>query len=130
MKIFVTLAGITLCMFFTTQSFAQKINEKRIQEFCEAKERAYPGEEGVQFNGEKAHSWVMGLEEGQYNINQKAQVILFKDNYYLVVLSKSIENRQGSDGDDLIFGSNVLAGCSLEQLSEVLKNNSVLASEN
>ncbi len=117
----------------TTQAFALDINPRDIEKFCKQEDRAYPEQEGVQFDGEAAHPWVMSLKEGKYNVESKVDgtkhtttVLILDDDYYLVVLPDIERTTHGSDGDDMIYGKNVLAGCSKEQLSEVLRKNKIL----
>lgn len=93
--------------------------------FCEGKPA--PQKKGVQWDGAAADRAVMAFRSGEYVLDggKGVRLWLFQDGTFFVNLSKATGLSFGSDGDDLIEGR-LVGGCTREQLSEVLKKNSIL----
>ena len=93
-----------------------------INEFCNEREnRPQPG---MQFDGKAASSEVLSLTQGIYTYPNDG-LLVFIAGQYILQLPTTRQGIYGTDGDDYITGSGVVAGCSAEQLSEAIANNNI-----
>lgn len=94
-----------------------------IDEFCEGRENL--PQPGIQFDGQAASPAVLDLAQGIYTYPNQGILISVLGRYVLQ-LPTDRQGIYGTDGDDYIVGSGVVAGCSAEQLSEAIANNNLI----
>lgn len=97
-----------------------------IYKFCAENENE--PQPGMQFDGKEASVIVMQLESGRYEYPNEGSLDLFPEKYFVLKLpSLQREEIYGTDGNDLIIGGTnpIIGGCSLEQLSEVIRKNNM-----
>lgn len=93
-----------------------------IDRFCA--QTITPLQPGFQYDGIAATPAVMQLSPGRYEYPDGGILLLFPDKHFLLKLPDSNRTIYGTDGDDLLVGQGV-GGCSAEQLSEAIANNSL-----
>lgn len=81
---------------------------------------------GMQFNGKLASPDVMRMAAGRYNYPDNGALLYFPDKSYLIRLPETRDGIYGTDGDDMMMSGGMLAGCSTEQLSEVIERNGLV----
>jgi len=94
-----------------------------IAEFCATSENK--PQPGMQFDGKAASPTVLELAAGIYVYPDEGVLIITEEKHYFLQLPTTRQGIYGTDGDDYIIGSGVVAGCSAEQLSEAIANNSI-----
>lgn len=80
---------------------------------------------GIQFDGKEASPMIMQLAPGKYEYPNQGALLLFPNKHYLLQLSSDRSGIYGTDGDDLLAKGGIVGGCSVEQLSEAILNNSI-----
>ena len=93
-----------------------------IDEFCD--ERENQPQPGMQFDGKAASAEVLALTQGLYTYPNEG-LLIFIAGRYVLQLPTTRQGIYGTDGDDYITRSGVVAGCSAEQLSEAIANNNI-----
>ena len=101
------LLYIFLLAIFILPVVAQAtVTEQELSGFCAKAPKPRSGQE---FDGSAADAKIMALKPGTYKLQSGDEIILFTANSYIV--------RKASGAE--------LAGCSKEQLSEILRNNKI-----
>lgn len=77
----------------------------------------------MQFNGKSVSPKVSAMRPGRYNYPDNGVLLYFPDRSYLVRLPNTRKGIFGTDGDDMIMSGGIVAGCFVEQLSEIFELN-------
>ncbi len=103
-----------------------RVNERAVTAFCADPMNVTVIEErGVQPDGKKANEDILALQPDDYDFPNSIEVEIFENGMYAVDFPRRMGDIKGSTGIDL-QDKNEIGGCSLEQLSEVLRANGVL----
>jgi hypothetical protein len=115
---------MAVALLFVPDAMA-RVQERDVEKFCEQNRTNMPEKLGYQFDGHPAHASILGLREGKYDFPKDVEVEVLEDGAYLVEFPRKTSHVYGSTGEDLQEGR-FIGGCSLGQLSEVLRNNGIL----
>ena len=119
-KISATL--LLLSLFSLNTASAKGFGRDDIVEFCT--DKALPTA-GKQFNGERAIETVLNMEAGKYSYPNGGALLLFSNNNFILKLPKNRNGIHGTATDDLLASGGIVGGCSKEQLSEAIRENSL-----
>jgi len=99
----------------------QGFGKQDLDKFC-AEERTEPTK-GMQFNGKPVSPSVYAMRPGRYAYPNNGALLYFTDRSYIVRLPDTRKGIFGTDGDDIAMAGGIVAGCFVEQLSEVFELN-------
>lgn len=99
----------------------QGVSKADVDKFCQ-QERTQPIR-GMQFNGKPVSPKVSAMQPGRYNYPDNGALLYFPDRSYLIRLPETRNGIYGTDGDDMLMAGGILAGCFVEQLSEIFELN-------
>jgi|GEM_PF-4918154 len=99
----------------------QGVGKADVDDFCQ-QERTQPTR-GMQFNDKPVSPKVSAMRPGRYSYPDNGALLYYPDGSYLVRLPDTRKGIFGTDGDDMIMASGIVAGCFVEQLSEIFERN-------
>jgi len=120
----ISIISILFSLVFTNLTQAKGFGKDDVANFCRDKEAPTTGK---QMDGKDASNTVLNLIAGKYSYSNGGALLLFTNNYYIIKLPSNRDGIHGTSGDDLIASGGILGGCSKEQLSEAITNNSLNA---
>lgn len=121
---FVAMA-CSLVLLSTSALAESSLGREEVEAFCADSGRAQPPSVGMQFDGATADLRVMTLQAGRYSLPENAGVLLFDSDAFIVRIKDYSGPANGTDGDDMLAEGGLVAGCSREQLSEVMVKNAL-----
>ena len=119
-KIYTTI--LLLSLFSLNTASAKNFGKDDIVKFCT--DKALPTA-GKQFNGERAIESVLNMKAGKYSYPNGGALLLFSNNNFILKLPKNRNGIHGTATDDLLASGGIVGGCSKEQLSEAIRENSL-----
>ena len=99
----------------------QGFSKEDLDKFC-AEKRTQPTK-GMQFNGKPVSPRVSAMRPGRYAYPDNGALLYFPDRSYIVRLPDTRKGIFGTDGDDVAMAGGIVAGCFVEQLSEIFQLN-------
>lgn len=113
----------TAILFSFAMPAQAMIREKDIKDKCEQNDWPQPPTPGVQYDGKLASEKIMKMRGGGRIKGVKIQII--RNKAFLAEFPKDFDEIEGSV--ESYWGrKNIVAGCSREQLSEILRKNGII----
>ena len=113
---------LLLSIFSLNSASAKGFGKDDIVKFCSSKAMPIAGK---QFNGQGAVQSVLDMVAGKYSYPNGGALLLFSNGNYILKLPKNRNGTHGTSTDDLMASGGILGGCSKEQLSEAIQENSL-----
>jgi hypothetical protein len=102
----------------------RKTVEEKLKKFCSGNRKEIKERENKHFRKAEVDPGVQGLGTGAHKQENGTAITIYEGSVYLVQFPAGHMTRRTSY-DDFVDTTSTIGGCSMEQLSELLKNNNV-----